>query len=193
MKATCTDYIKLDPFLLPEHISYTFKLEDIPRYVLQEIARHRTMSLTVKSSRYTLKKDLKKEEPFYQELDEVICDFERASKYVELGNDTDVNIATVKSLEELRKLVVMGKSNDVIKPALPEGYYCNLYLTLYLNDLIHFLKLRLAGSALKDIRVLSKIMLDAIPDEHIDVFRDLEDLYNQVVLLIEEEEKESCS
>lgn len=46
-----------------ENIVYTFYVQGISRAVLQELARHRMASLSVKSTRYTLK-ELKKEEPF---------------------------------------------------------------------------------------------------------------------------------
>ena len=47
-----------------EHISYTFDIDGISRACLQELARHRHASLSVKSTRYTLTQELKDEEPF---------------------------------------------------------------------------------------------------------------------------------
>ena len=38
-----------------EHLSYTFYISGISRALLQELARHRMASLSVKSTRYTLK------------------------------------------------------------------------------------------------------------------------------------------
>ena len=46
-----------------EHLTYTFYIEGISRALLQELARHRMASLSVKSTRYTLK-ELKKRAPF---------------------------------------------------------------------------------------------------------------------------------
>ena len=46
-----------------EHINYSFDIDGIPRYVLQEISRHRIQSLSVKSSRYTIS-EIKDEKPF---------------------------------------------------------------------------------------------------------------------------------
>ena len=40
-----------------EHIVYTFRIENITRALLQELARHRHISLSVKSTRYTLRKE----------------------------------------------------------------------------------------------------------------------------------------
>jgi thymidylate synthase (FAD) len=46
-----------------EHLFYTFYVQGISRALLQELARHRIASLSVKSTRYTLK-ELKDEAPF---------------------------------------------------------------------------------------------------------------------------------
>ena len=46
-----------------EHLGYTFYISGISRALLQELARHRIASLSVKSTRYTLK-ELENEEPF---------------------------------------------------------------------------------------------------------------------------------
>ena len=39
-----------------EHINYNFRVNEISRAVLQELARHRHISLSVKSTRWALKK-----------------------------------------------------------------------------------------------------------------------------------------
>ena len=46
-----------------EHLVYTFDIDGVPRYVLQELARHRMASMSVKSSRYTIK-EIKDEKSF---------------------------------------------------------------------------------------------------------------------------------
>ena len=47
-----------------EHISFNFFIDGISRACLQEVSRHRHTSLSVKSSRYVLAKELKHEQPF---------------------------------------------------------------------------------------------------------------------------------
>jgi len=46
-----------------EHLVYSFDIDGISRAVLQELARHRIASYTVKSTRYTLK-ELRDEKEF---------------------------------------------------------------------------------------------------------------------------------
>lgn len=52
---------------IAEHLVYTFSIDGISRACLQELARHRIASLSVKSTRYTLKK-LKEEKPFILDM-----------------------------------------------------------------------------------------------------------------------------
>jgi len=47
-----------------EHLSYNFEIKGVSRALLQELARHRMASPSVKSTRYTTSKELKNEEPF---------------------------------------------------------------------------------------------------------------------------------
>ena len=47
-----------------EHITFNFFIDGISRACLQEVSRHRIASLSVKSSRYVLAKELKHEQPF---------------------------------------------------------------------------------------------------------------------------------
>ena len=55
-----------------EHLVYTFEIDGISRACLQELARHRIASLSVKSTRYTLK-ELKRAYTFYdKDLDNLI-------------------------------------------------------------------------------------------------------------------------
>ena len=49
---------------IAEHISFNFFIDGISRACLQEVSRHRHTSLSVKSSRYVLAKELKHEQPF---------------------------------------------------------------------------------------------------------------------------------
>lgn len=48
-----------------EHLEYSFDIDGISRACLQELARHRLFSFTVKSSRYTLQ-ELKDEDSFLE-------------------------------------------------------------------------------------------------------------------------------
>ncbi|MGD9595323.1 MAG: FAD-dependent thymidylate synthase [Wolinella sp.] len=142
-----------------EHLVYTFYIQGISRACLQELARHRIASLSVKSSRYTLK-ELKAEEEFKE------GDWERAKRYLVETESEAVNLASLKALENLRQVLLLGISNDMAKYCLPESYKTELTWTINARALQNFLTLRSSKSALWEIRKLSKTLYEALPEEH---------------------------
>ncbi len=88
---------------------------------MQELSRHRVASLSVKSTRYTLK-ELKTEEQFS------FNDLDRVDKYIVLTSSEDVNRASIEALNRLQSLLKSGISNDIAKYALPESYKTELTL-----------------------------------------------------------------
>lgn len=145
-----------------EHLSYTFYIQEISRALLQELARHRMASLSVKSTRYTLK-ELKTEQPF-STFDE------RAQKYLISSGDERVDQMSLKALENLRQLLTDGISNDRAKYALPESYKTELTWTINARSLQNFLSLRSDKSALWEIQHLAHAIYNAIPTDHRYIF-----------------------
>lgn len=142
-----------------EHLTYTFYIQEISRALLQELARHRIASLSVKSTRYTLK-ELKKEENF------LTNDFNRASKYLVLTGEKIVDEASIKALENLRQILKQNVSNDKAKYCLPESYKTELTWTINARSLQNFLLLRSDKAALWEIRDLSHKIYQALPNDH---------------------------
>jgi len=144
-----------------EHIVYSFDIDGISRACLQELARHRHASLSVKSTRYTLK-ELKDEEPFNNDDKSV----DRASKYVIIPRSLLVTRSILESLESLRLILNSGLSNDITKYCLPEAYKTSLVWTVNLRALQNFLELRTSKAALWEIRELAYEIYKQMPDEH---------------------------
>lgn len=142
-----------------EHIVYSFTVEGISRACLQELARHRIASYSVKSTRYTLK-ELKNESPFLKD------DFIRAAKYLVLTEDTIVDNFSIEALDNLRHVLSLGISNDKAKYCLPESYKTSLAWTINARSLQNFLSLRSSKAALWEIRKLAVSVYDSIPEEH---------------------------
>ncbi|BCD61136.1 MULTISPECIES: FAD-dependent thymidylate synthase [unclassified Nitratiruptor] len=142
-----------------EHLVYTFYIQGISRALLQELARHRMASLSVKSTRYTLK-ELKNAEPFDEK------DFEGASKYIVLTGNELVDTMSIKALNNLQKVLKEGISNDIAKYCLPECYKTELTWTINARSLQNFLNLRSSKSALWEIRNLAKAIFEALPNDH---------------------------
>lgn len=142
-----------------EHLNYTFYIQGISRACLQELARHRHASLSVKSTRYTLK-ELRNESKFKQ------GEFERAAKYLVLSGNESVDNASIAALENLRLILQSTISLDIAKYCLVESYKTELTWTVNARSLQNFLHLRSGKSALWEIQKLAHAIYNALPDEH---------------------------
>lgn len=142
-----------------EHIVYNFYVAGISRALLQELARHRMASLSVKSTRYTLK-ELKEETSF------AIDNKERAEKYLVMTGVAMVDEMSIRALENLRIVLVEGISNDRAKYCLPESYKTELTWTINARSLQNFISLRSDKAALWEIRDLANMVYATLPEEH---------------------------
>ncbi|MDQ1325741.1 MAG: thymidylate synthase, partial [Campylobacterota bacterium] len=142
-----------------EHLVYSFYIQGVSRALLQELARHRMASLSVKSTRYTLK-ELKECKPFGEQ------DYKDASKFIVLTGNKEVDTASIKSLNNLQVILKSGTSNDMAKYCLPESYKTELTWTINARSLQNFLSLRSSKSALWEIKDLAKAVFEALPIEH---------------------------
>jgi thymidylate synthase (FAD) len=145
-----------------EHVTYNFSIEGISRACLQELARHRMASLSVKSTRYTLK-ELKEEETFNYTPENKVKYFD---KYlVSTGNDV-VDSASFIALCNLQNCLKDGISNDRAKYCLPESYRTSLTWSINMRSLQNFLSLRSDKSALWEIQNLAHAIYNELPSEH---------------------------
>ena len=126
-----------------EHMVFTFKITDISRACLQELARHRIASYSVKSTRYTLKE--LRDTPDNELEKFLIENIEPIVKY-----------SSIESLKKIKMMLNMPNPDmDKIKYALPECYKTELVWTINLRSLRNFLKLRLSLKAHQEIRKLA--------------------------------------
>ena len=126
-----------------EHMVFTFKITDISRACLQELARHRIASYSVKSTRYTLKE--LRDTPDNELENFLIDDIEPI-----------VKSSSIESLKKIKMMLNMPNPDmDKIKYALPECYKTELVWTINLRSLRNFLKLRLSLKAHQEIRKLA--------------------------------------
>lgn len=89
----------------------------------------------------------------------------RAEKYIHLTGDDDIDYASICALENLRELIVMGKSNDKAKYALPECWRVKLTGTINLRSLQNFISLRSSPKALPEIQLLAKLIYESLPSD----------------------------
>lgn len=146
-----------------EHLSYNFDISGVSRALLQELARHRMSSFSVKSTRYTLK-ELKNGFDFINaEYDNLTM--AEVSRFIVLSDNSDINYYGFLALQRLQK-ALKGNSNDVAKYVMPESYKTSLVWTINARSLQNFLQLRTNRSALKEIRDLAYSIFEVLPDEH---------------------------
>ncbi|EAJ9123158.1 FAD-dependent thymidylate synthase [Campylobacter upsaliensis] len=146
-----------------EHLNYNFYIQEISRACLQELARHRHASFSVKSTRYTLK-ELRNESEFKEN------DFENAGRYLVFCGNEAVDNASIKALENLREILQTSISLDLAKYCLPESYKTELTFSINARSLQNFLSLRSSKSALWEIRALARALFEALPEEHCFIF-----------------------
>lgn len=136
-----------------EHLVYTFEIRGVSRALLQELARHRHVSLSVESTRWALKRIMDKD----MEVDGLVWP-EGMPDYAK--GKVESLLLTIGTLLD------RGFSNDVVKYLLPECLPTNLILTVNLRELRHIYKLRTSKRALKEFRDLMKDILESLPPYH---------------------------
>ena len=153
--------IKLGHESVLEHINLTYRVKSLSRACLQELARHRHISLSVESTRHTLHK-------YLAMSDDKIADF--FEKYI----DHLLPITIDKELKQmvcgtflgiLRGMKDIIIRNDEMKYLLPELWPTNLIMTANIRALRHIIKLRTAPNALYEFRVLAYSLYEAVPEE----------------------------
>jgi thymidylate synthase (FAD) len=157
---TAEDRVYLDRIInkhkhgsVSEHIVYVFQIQGIPRMVLQELARHRIASLSVKSSRYTLK-ELKKAETN-----------EDFGKFIWRDSNEMINTLNIERLKNI-KTMLRSKSADDVKGLLPEAYLTDMIWTINSRSLKNFLSLRIDNGVFPPMRELAEKIFEAIPETH---------------------------
>lgn len=143
--------IKMKHDSILEHITLTYEVNDLSRACLQELARHRHISLSVESTRHTLKQQLKS--------DEIIISLPD-------GIDKELQLIICDYLQSLINYVRSNPNvqNDVLKYAIPECVCTNLVLTANVHELHHIVKLRTAPAALKEFQQLAHEFVNSLPD-----------------------------
>ena len=145
-----------------EHIYFTFDIKGISRAALQELARHRIASLSVESTRYTLKK--------LKNID--IREF-KYEDYLVYTNNPEVDRYSRASLDHTISCLKDNVKNDLAKYSLPESYKTSLIWTINARSLRNFLELRSSSKALWELRKLSIEIIDSLPEEYLVLFKDI--------------------
>lgn len=178
-KALLLKLIRLGHESVLEHINFTFRIEDISRAVLQELARHRHISMSVQSTRNTMKKILSSAtQPQFerfllgvkyilngaaQSLPDEATDASMNNHNIELIQSALTHVAaSLRSLAKLDQEAAVYVP-DFVKYLLPECAPTSLIMTVNMRELRHIFKLRSSPAALLEFRYLVKAMYESIP------------------------------
>jgi len=154
-----------------EQLVYWFEIDGISRACLQELVRHRTARLTVKSTRYTLK-ELNKENIRWFSADGEVTDkaYNIVEKYCVIPPISEEDFSDIRIKIALATAIgsvaTMEKSNDIIKYILPEAFKTKLQWQIDGRNLQNFLELRTSKEALWEIRELAYKIFENLPDDH---------------------------
>ena len=167
-----------------EHITLSFACYDFSRALLQELARHRHISLSVESTRHAMHKRMQNNGSESAEAVGAILTEATDPLITSLNIDDDVvDDAVVDSFGPLLKGYVqwmteinkfmdfmlskganISKLNDFCKYLLPECFPTDFVMTCNLRELRHIFKLRTSPAALHEFRLFCGYVYAVLPE-----------------------------
>jgi thymidylate synthase (FAD) len=157
-----------------ESVVFTFHLR-LPRFVATHFHRHRTASINEFSQRYA---EVKEDSFFHPSR--VEGSLRLQEKFNKQGSDTITTdpsvVGLVKAMEEkvaslfddYKALIKLGVGKEVARSFLPVSTYTEMYFTMNLRNLLHFLELRYDRHAQKETRdyaeAIYTILKRVVPD-----------------------------
>lgn len=167
-----------------EHIVLSFHVFGASRALLQQLARHRHISLSVESTRTCLPAQLNRDNKIISRAFENAISYNITNAFAMIGLDPNIELDEdmqqqfydiceycAKYINTLRAFCkdMQGKlSNkylgDMIKYFIPECYPTQFVMTLNLRELRHILKLRTSSAALFEFQQLAVALYRALPE-----------------------------
>jgi len=156
-----------------EHINVSFYATGIPRNVIIELNRHRILSTSQKSSRYTIENLVN---IFLSEDKEKFKNYVTSNVNITEPNMLyEITMYLWRSLENLHSLEPLISNlsgskkkaqNDKIKFILPECWTLDGVWTINLRSLKNLFQLRLSNAAYYGIQELAEEMLKVLPNKY---------------------------
>lgn len=127
-----------------EHAAFTFRISGVSRVLLAQLTRHRIVSFSVESQRYTNSKNNPVHLP---------------DSLYESQLHVDVLNVVTRAVSLYEELVRQGVPKEDARYILPQGITTNLVLTANARELRHIFALRCCNRAQTEIRELAWKML----------------------------------
>jgi thymidylate synthase (FAD) len=150
-----------------EHVVYVFEVQGLSRACLQQLARHRHISLSVKSTRWALEKH-----GDYYTPPAFGDDF--------IGKE-DFKADAESAIRNAREMM-RSYGNDVAKYLLPECITTDLILTVNLRELRHVYRLRTGRTAMLEFQHLAKALVACLPEDEQELVRYRSDALERAVI-----------
>jgi thymidylate synthase (FAD) len=157
-----------------EHVSFTFRLEDISVAISRELLEHRIASHTARSTRYCDE----------GEADFYYPDFKREE-------DREMYAETLQYLREQYVRLRERCGYETARYVLPMATHCTYVWTINARSLINFLRLRLCVNAAPEIRELAKKVKEVVVDIYPEIFETV-DCRGSQYGICPEPKKRSC-
>lgn len=146
-----------------EFVRFTFKLK-IPIFVARQLVRHRMMSMSEQSARYTEILD-----EWYEPTVFRLADAKNRQGSTSSLNDDDTlqarfiyNTTTHAAYKAYQDLLKLGVAKEQARCLLPVAMYSQMYITIDLRNLFNFLKLRMDAHAQYEMRMLANAIYELI-------------------------------
>lgn len=148
-----------------EHISFTFHVK-CPLFVTRQWHRHRTWSYNEISRRYTsvglefyIPKSYRRQaESNRQASTDDLLTYQ--SSHTGPTIQSTIQAHTEKSVAFYNELLDMGVAREQARMVLPQNLYTEMYATVNLHNLVHFIELRIHPGAQWEIQQYAKALLD---------------------------------
>ncbi len=159
------DYMMRNAHSTPfESVVFTFDIK-APIFVFRQMHRHRTQSINELSARYT---ELP-EEYYIPEASQITtqspsnkqCRTSTEHAHSEAIQDA-ISMQCQSAFTTYHELLADGCPRELARGVLPVNTYSQMFTTMNLHNLFHFLKLRLHKHAQYEIQVYARAMLDLI-------------------------------
>ena len=146
-----------------EHVAFTFHVK-CPLFVTRQWHRHRTWSYNEISRRYTsMNLEFYVPKAYRQQ-----AEINRQASTDELLEQTKagenihdlVAVHTTKAYEFYESLMEQGVAREQARMVLPQNMYTEMYATVNLHNLIHFIELRIHAGAQWEIQQYALKLLD---------------------------------
>lgn len=163
----------MSPF---ESVTLKFKIT-CPLYVARQWMRHRTFSYNEASARYT-----KVSETWFLPQLRMQCNINKQSsnddgkipdEAIELWEKADTLLK--ETWETYNKLLDLGCAREVVRSVLPVGMMTTFIVTGNLRNWLHFLHLRMASDAQKEIRSAADAIYELLQHRFPFIMKDWDD------------------